>query len=163
MKKPSKPGDMFNAFQAKKVKHMKKKKSYSESDMGNVKKGGYDPNLGMTKSGYAKATATPKSAPFKLTTKNAVGGRSNFGGVGGIQGGNKHNANSTEFKRKHSKKHKKNWIAGAIKKPGALHRELGVKKGNKIPAKTLAKAAKKGGKEGKRARLAQNLKGFHKK
>ena len=57
----------------------------------------------------------------------------------------------------------KNWIAGAIKKPGALRKELHVKKGEKIPAKKLAAAAKKGGKEGKRARLAETLKGFHKK
>jgi hypothetical protein len=63
---------------------------------------------------------------------------------------------------KHEKKHGKNWIAGAIKKPGALHRELGVKAGNKIPAGKLAHAAKKGGKEGKRARLAETLKSFHK-
>lgn len=63
----------------------------------------------------------------------------------------------------HKMKHK-NWIAGAIKKPGALRKELGVKAGKKIPAKTLTKAAKKGGKEGKRARLAETLKGFkHKK
>lgn len=55
-----------------------------------------------------------------------------------------------------------NWIAGAIKKPGALHKELGIKAGNKIPAKTLASAAKKGGKEGQRARLAETLKGFKK-
>ena len=61
------------------------------------------------------------------------------------------------------KKHGKNWIAKAIKHPGALHRELGVKSGHKIPVKTLAKAAKKGGKEGKRARLAQTLKSFHHK
>lgn len=60
-------------------------------------------------------------------------------------------------------KKKKNWIAGAIKKPGALHAELGIKQGNKIPAKTLARAAKKPGKEGKRARLAETLKSFHKK
>lgn len=64
--------------------------------------------------------------------------------------------------KKHAKKHK-NWIAGAIKHPGALHRELGIKSGHKIPAKTLAKAAKKGGKVGARARLAQTLKGFHHK
>lgn len=77
----------------------------------------------------------------------------------------KNNASSTQamMKRKHSKKHKKNWIANAIKKPGALHAELGIKKGQKIPAKTLAKAAKKGGKEGKRARLAETLKSFHHK
>ena len=58
---------------------------------------------------------------------------------------------------------KKNWIAGAIKKPGALRKELGVKKGSKIPAKKLAAAAKKPGVEGKRARLAETLKGFKKK
>ena len=58
---------------------------------------------------------------------------------------------------------KEKWIAGAIKKPGSLRRELGVKKGEKIPAKKLAAAAKKKGKEGKRARLAETLKSFHKK
>lgn len=58
---------------------------------------------------------------------------------------------------------KKNWIADAIKKPGALKRELGVKKGSKIPAKKLATAAKKKGVEGKRARLAETLRGFKKK
>jgi hypothetical protein len=51
-----------------------------------------------------------------------------------------------------------NWIKKAIKKPGALKKELGVKKGNKIPASKLKKAAGKGGKEGKRARLAETLK-----
>ena len=52
----------------------------------------------------------------------------------------------------------KNWIKDAIKKPGALRKELGVKAGKTIPAKTLAKAAKKPGKIGQRARLAQTLK-----
>jgi len=51
-----------------------------------------------------------------------------------------------------------NWIKGAIKKPGALHKELGIPQGKKIPAKTLAAAAKKPGKEGQRARLAETLK-----
>ena len=59
---------------------------------------------------------------------------------------------------------KKNWISSAIKKPGALHKSLGVPKGEKIPAAKLKSAAAKGGKEGKRARLAETLKGFrHKK
>lgn len=57
----------------------------------------------------------------------------------------------------------KKWIAGAIKHPGALHKELGVPKGKKIPAKKLAKAAKAGGTLGKRARLAETLKGLHHK
>jgi hypothetical protein len=56
----------------------------------------------------------------------------------------------------------KNWIAGAIKKPGALRKELGVKAGKPIPAKKLDAAAKKSGKEGQRARLAKTLKGFNK-
>ena len=64
---------------------------------------------------------------------------------------------------KKEKKHKKNWIAGAIKHPGALHRQLGVKAGHKISAGKLATAAKKGGTIGKRARLAETLKSFHHK
>lgn len=55
------------------------------------------------------------------------------------------------------------WIEGAIKKPGALRKELGVKKGEPIPAKKLAAAAKKPGKIGQRARLAETLKGMRKK
>jgi hypothetical protein len=55
----------------------------------------------------------------------------------------------------------KKWIAGAIKHPGALHKQLGVPEGKTIPAKTLSKAAQSGGTLGRRARLAQTLKGFH--
>ena len=51
----------------------------------------------------------------------------------------------------------KKWIQKAVKKPGALRRSLGVKKGKKIPAKKLAKAVKKGGKLGQRARLAETF------
>lgn len=56
----------------------------------------------------------------------------------------------------------KNFIQKAIKHPGALHKELGVPKGKKIPAKKLASAEKKPGIEGKRARLAATLKKLHK-
>jgi len=52
------------------------------------------------------------------------------------------------------------WIQGAIKKPGALRQQLGVKEGEKIPAKKLNAAAKEGGKLGQRARLAKTLRGF---
>lgn len=55
---------------------------------------------------------------------------------------------------------KKNWIKSAIKKPGALHEQMGVPKGKNIPSAALAKAAKAPGKLGQRARLAQTLKGF---
>lgn len=54
------------------------------------------------------------------------------------------------------------WIQKAIKKPGSLRKTLGVKKGQTIPASKLAAAAKKPGLVGKRARLAQTLKGLGK-
>jgi hypothetical protein len=57
---------------------------------------------------------------------------------------------------------KKFWIKDAIKHPGSLRKELGVKKGKKIPAGKLRAATKKGGKEGKRANLALTLKSFKK-
>lgn len=54
------------------------------------------------------------------------------------------------------------WIQGAIKHKGALHTELKVPMGKKIPEKKLEKAAKAGGKLGQRARLAETLKGLKK-
>ena len=54
----------------------------------------------------------------------------------------------------------KKWIQKAIKKPGALHRALGVPQDKKIPAARLEKAAKAPGKLGQRARLAKTLRGF---
>ena len=56
----------------------------------------------------------------------------------------------------------KKWIQKAIKHPGALHRQLGVPMGKKIPAGKLAAAAAKGGTLGRRARLAKTLKKMHK-
>ena len=56
-----------------------------------------------------------------------------------------------------------NFIAGAIKHPGALHQELHVPMDKKIPAAKLKKAAKAKGKEGKRARLAITLSKLRKK
>lgn len=53
---------------------------------------------------------------------------------------------------------KGDWIQSAIKKPGALRAQLGVKGDKPIPAGKLAKAAKAPGKLGQRARLAQTLK-----
>jgi len=53
------------------------------------------------------------------------------------------------------------WIQKAIKHPGALHRELGVPEGKKIPAKKLAKAEHSSNpKLKRRARLAEMLKSF---
>lgn len=55
------------------------------------------------------------------------------------------------------------WIQKAIKKPGALSRQLGVPIKKNIPMGKLKAAAKKSGKLGQRARLAMTLKKMHKK
>ena len=57
----------------------------------------------------------------------------------------------------------KDFIQKVIKKPGALRKSLGIKKGEKIPASKLKAAAKKKGKLGQRARLAMTLKKLNRK
>lgn len=57
----------------------------------------------------------------------------------------------------------KKWIQNMHMKKGALHEEMHIPKGKKIPKAKLEKAAEKGGKLGKRARLAETLEGLHKK
>lgn len=55
-----------------------------------------------------------------------------------------------------------NWIAGAIKKPGALHESLGVPEGKKIPSAKIEAAARSNNPTlKKRAILAQTLSKFH--
>lgn len=55
------------------------------------------------------------------------------------------------------------WIQGAIKKPGALRKSLGVKKGEKIPEAKLKKAEhSKNPTTKKRAVLAETLRKMHK-
>jgi hypothetical protein len=54
-----------------------------------------------------------------------------------------------------------NWIQSAIKKPGALRKSMGVKKGQKISDEDLDKAARaKSSKMRKRASLEKTLRGF---
>jgi hypothetical protein len=55
------------------------------------------------------------------------------------------------------------WIAGMHMEKGALHRDLGVPVGKKIPGAKLraALAGKKGPATKKRAVLAKTLMGFH--
>ena len=65
---------------------------------------------------------------------------------------------SKALKKFHAKS--KHWISGAIKHPGALHKELDIPEGEKIPQSTLKRAAKSGGVLGRRARLAETLRGF---
>jgi hypothetical protein len=57
----------------------------------------------------------------------------------------------------------KDWIKKAVKHKGALHRELGVPEGEKIPAKKMAKAAKSSNpKMRKQVQLARTLSGLRK-
>jgi hypothetical protein len=55
---------------------------------------------------------------------------------------------------------KPNWIKGAVKRPGQLHRDLGVPQGQKIGAEKIEEAAEQGGKTGQRARFALVLRGL---
>lgn len=54
-------------------------------------------------------------------------------------------------------KKKKFWIKDAIKKPGALRRDLGAKPGEPIPPADIKGAAKGSGKKAQRAQLALTL------
>lgn len=57
-----------------------------------------------------------------------------------------------------------NWIQGAIKHPGALHKSLGVPQGEKIPESKLNAAMHSSDpKTRRRAALAKTLKKMHHK
>lgn len=58
---------------------------------------------------------------------------------------------------------KKKWIQKAIKRPGALHRALGIPQGKPIPKSKLIEAAKKKGWLGRAARLAKTLRKINKR
>lgn len=68
-------------------------------------------------------------------------------------------ASSTErLASKMAQSKRGNWMQGAVKRPGALHRQLGVPAGKKIPAKRLASAASSSNPLlARRARLAQTF------
>jgi hypothetical protein len=54
-----------------------------------------------------------------------------------------------------------NWMQGAVKHPGALHRELGVPEGKKIPHAKLEKAENSNNpKIRKQAQLAETFKKY---
>lgn len=57
----------------------------------------------------------------------------------------------------------KNWIQSAIKKPGSLHKALGVPMGKKIPKKKMEAAKSKGRLTAKKANLAETLASFKKR
>ncbi len=60
-------------------------------------------------------------------------------------------------KKRAYKKRPKKWVQKIALKRGALHRQLGIPEGQTIPLRVLKTASKKGGKLGRRARLALNL------
>lgn len=71
---------------------------------------------------------------------------------------------TTHWKPIEEKKMAKKWIQDMHMKKGALHKDLGVKKGVKIPEAKLEKAEhSKNPKTRKRANLAETLKKMHKK
>lgn len=57
----------------------------------------------------------------------------------------------------------KNFIKAAIKRPGALHRALGVPQGKRIPLADIEKASHAPGRLGREARFAQTLASLNKK
>lgn len=140
MKKPRKPGDLISKMNAKKKHHKLEIEARGSVSVPKSPFKSFPNQMSLANSFGSKPTSFPASMLNRASLSHKRG-----------------------KKKKAGKKHHKNWIAGAIKHPGALHRELGVKAGKKIPAKTLAKAASKGGKLGARARLAETLKGLHHK
>ena len=65
---------------------------------------------------------------------------------------------SRKISKTKKSKSKKDWIQGAVKRPGALRKKLGVKKGKKITKAQLNKAAKsKNPRTRKQANLAKTF------
>jgi hypothetical protein len=82
-------------------------------------------------------------------------------GIGSSASASAHDAE--EVAKPAYKKGGANWIKGAIKKPGALHKALKVPEGEKIPMAKIEKAeASKNPKLAKRAQLAETLRGMNK-
>jgi hypothetical protein len=85
---------------------------------------------------------------------------SRAGDAVGITQEEHYKAKKYQVPEKTEKKAKGGWIQKAIKKPGALREQLGIKGKKKIPAKMLDRATKAPGKLGQRARLAKTLRGM---
>ena len=136
--------------------------SYDRYKKGNFKTGGRikKAQAGLKASGKRVGPVDPSGAWTKVQEQTLAGKRTPVSLTRDKQLG----ATSMTAKRGIKVKAKGGkWIQSAIKKPGALRSSLGVKKGQKIPAGKLAAAAKKPGKMGQRARLAQTLKKMRKK
>ncbi len=144
------------------------KGSPSQSDLLNAQTyAGMDPSqlqqMASGSTGQSYVAGTPSD--FMQQMQDAQTRKANAMAI--INEANRQAANETQRENRQYKKGgkvaKKNWIAGAVGKPGALRKQLGVKGDKPIPAGKLAKAAKSSGTLGKRARLAETLKGLRKK
>ena len=65
--------------------------------------------------------------------------------------------------KKRRKSDGEKWVKEKIKRPGQLHRDLGIPQGEKIPVSKIREAAKRKGKVGERARFALTLRKFNKR
>jgi len=105
-------------------------------------------------------------APTETDDQLPPGGEAGEGPVadGGDEGSEESAIGEITFEQsKDIDEAKSKWIQKAISKKGALHKQLNVPAGEKIPKSKLKAAAEKGGKLGKRARLAMTLSKLKKK
>lgn len=117
---------------------------------------------GLKKGGAAKHSdeAEDRKLIDKMVKKDALTGKNKGGSIsdGSLEGTR---PTGGRLARKNGGG---NWIKDAIKHPGALHRELHIPEGEKIPAKKLKKAEHSDDpKLAKRARLAETLGRMHRK
>lgn len=122
--------------------------------------GPVDPNGAWTK--VQEMTLAGKKTPVSLKKDKQLGATKMKKG-GSVPKGMHRMPDGSLMKDSAHKAKDGKWIQKAIKKPGALRKQLGAKPGKPIPASKLAAAAKKPGKLGQRARLAQTLKKMKKK
>ena len=92
----------------------------------------------------------------RMVKKNSLTGRKEGGACDASEGGTRPQGGRKP--RESGGRANDDWIEGAVKHKGALHKELHVPEGEKIPAKKLDKADhSKNSKEADRARLAKTL------
>lgn len=139
-------------------KEANKQRPKGKDHVGGMKEGGRTGKAGGGPLGGESAVTTPLQAAGAAQTANNAGGvPPNLMNFGPSRPGLLHVKRGGKVEDKGD-----NWIKGAVKHPGALHKSLGVPEDKKIPEKKLEKAEKSDNpKLAKRARLAETLKGLH--
>lgn len=132
---------------------------YGDEDMGDVERNNYDVLLHHSNKNWtpeeARDMATNPSG--RLPSIASQSRRAATGPADYDPNVDSVNRDMMAARHKPAAKAKGGFIKGAIKKPGQLHKDLGVPQGQKIPAGKLPAAAKRPGKVGQRARLAETL------